>query len=359
MKKLFVLILILFVMAALAACGEDVDLPVVLEIGATPTPEPAPPIVDAAFDEDEDETAPRALSVIPSIEINVIGDITATLTNVYDFYVWQAGDIGVYMSRQATVAFNVNAVLANGRTLLSAGTAYPIEYIAPGGFAVFYIVWDANDFVHKFVPLGEIAAQYHPGTFFQLTDVHHEYAAFNCGFDDCDHPDTLEGYFQCELSPLRGHLRALAVPTPAEIIPSITIRSPGIFTGEEVTILITFTHVFDTISHGDACNMSGRSFYLLPEGSVSFNRDVELFLNYPDDFVLVRAGETFYVYGHENFGFRYGTFYHDEMPYFTVLSFGFHVVGESDRRPVVFDMSHREDYGPWMDIFSVSANAVR
>jgi len=89
------------------------------------------------------------------------------------------------------------------------------------------------------------------------------------------------------------------------IIPSITIRPPEIFEDDDLTI--TFTNVYDAIGRADITMQSAMWFYLAPNGTFSFNRDIEL-LTETEETLTARAGEVMSLYGHPSLGFIYGEF---------------------------------------------------
>jgi len=96
----------------------------------------------------------------------------------------------------------------------------------------------------------------------------------------------------------------------APIIASITIRPPGIFEDDDLTI--TFTHVYDAIGRADIATQSMLWFYLAQNGSISFNRAIELSSMFEGgarfETIYLAAGEVLNVYGHEHLSFHYGDF---------------------------------------------------
>ena len=177
--------------------------------------------------------------------------------------------------------------------------------------------------------------------------------------------ETTNGYFYEEV---KNHQTATPAPEqipPIPILPSpavnppvlssITVRPPlwDIFPESDLTI--SFTHVFDFINGADACNQSSRWYYLTPEGSVRFNRDVELSF-FDIDCVkthtfMLPARETLYVRDFTRFNMYYGTAVFDEMPYFQRLDISFIVTHDESQWPLVVDMSQ---YGINSEMFKVS-----
>ena len=118
--------------------------------------------------------------------------------------------------------------------------------------------------------------------------------------------------------------QALAATLPgyedAPVLSGITIRPPGILEDDDLTI--TFTNVRDAIGRADIMTQSQIWFYLEPNGSISFNRDIELTSRLDPDgehfeTILLRAGEVLEIYplasamnfyGELMLSFHYGDF---------------------------------------------------
>ena len=298
--------------------------------------------------------------IIPSIDIMLDG-VKATLTNVYEFCRWHGfATSSLYFARGATVTFYTDAVTSNGQLHFTSGRAYRISDFSAYGVLQFYLAWDSDAQSSRFVvqdalPENAFITRYIFIDVYSFETRH----IFCAGWMECNHQNIVE-YFECTRLPChsRLHVRSMAVPVEPPLISSITVRPPlwDVFPKSDLTI--SLTNVFDFVNGADACNQSGRWYYLTPEGSVRFNRDVVLSfldINFVETHTLtLPAGEILYVRDFTRFGFYYGTAVFDEMPYTQSMHISFIVTHDEALRPMVVDMSHLDEYGLNSWLFLVS-----
>jgi len=226
-------------------------------------------------------------TLIPSIKIHVSGFITVTLTNVYEFYHPFGLRMGLYMAPNGTITLNdTDGPYYPGIGVLTAGTPFSFADLTFDGSAVsFYLAYDAatdsykwlDDYMHWVGQRYENRASIMINQFFTFED------------------------FAANLEEARRSLRDREwqefVPSPdnAPIIPSITIRPPEIFEDDDLNI--TFTNVRDIIGRADITLQSQIWFYMEPNGTISFNRDMRLTTE-TGEVISLSAGEVLNVYEH-------------------------------------------------------------
>jgi len=249
-------------------------------------------------------TAAEAPQLIPSIDIHFSETVFVTLTNVYEFYAPFGYRMSIYMGEGGTVRFNgidgpysyqLDSILYQGRT-------YLLEEIQPEG-------WGAVSF-----SLGRCrttAALVFPD-YMELIGGTYQWVAqlmINQYMDFEAHTNALAQYGRYSLF-RHTWQKDTQVFEDVPHIAGITIRPPGIFEDDDLTI--TFTNVYDHIGRADIMTQSMIWFYLSQDGSFSFNRDVELTSMFDDgarfETIHLAAGEVFDMYGHSSVSFHYGNF---------------------------------------------------
>jgi len=264
----------------------------------------------------------ESTSFIPSIEIRLAGDITVTLTNVYPLYRQEGFRMSIFMAQDGTITFNNTD--ASWFHTLYAGTAYAFAELSEDGSAVsFNVGRDAESGTYKLVDyMGLVGGRYEWAVQLMIN----EFA-------------TLEQFVAAlgegDIGGLRSHE---VIELPDTVIPAITIRPPGIFEDDDLTI--TFTNVYDAIGRADLAAQSQIWFYVDWSGSIRFNRDIELtsYIPYSGETVEViqlGAGEVLYVSQHVALGFHYGDFPVYGHHYATSRShdISFHIVREAADLP--------------------------
>jgi len=258
-------------------------------------------------------TAAEAPHLIPSIDIHFSETVFVTLTNVYEFYAPFGYRKSIYMGEGGTVRFNgidgpysyqLDSILYQGRT-------YSLEEIAPEG-------WGATSFNLGRCPA--TGALVFPD-YMELIGGTYQWVAqlmINQYMDFESHTAALAQYGRYSLfrhtwqkdSQFIDEPEGVPLAEYAPIIESITIRPPGIFEDDDLTI--TFTNVYDAIGRADIMMQSAIWFYLAQNGSFSLSRDVELTSMFDDgarfETIQLAAGEVFNMHGHTNVSFHYGNF---------------------------------------------------
>ena len=160
---------------------------------------------------------------------------------------------------------------------------------------------------------------------------------------------TLALILLLSLIPAPAPAQAATTETQAPLIPSITIRPPEIFEDDDLTI--TFTNVYDATGAAHITMQSQVTFTLAPNGSISFNRDIEL-ITAEGESITLPAGQVFYMYGHSSVSFYYGTFpncptahpaFYEAYVTYGILpegrrhAIGFSVVSATHRVPFIYD----------------------
>jgi len=248
--------------------------------------------------------AAEAPQLIETIDIHFSETVFVTLTNVYEFYAPFGYRKSIYMGPGGTVRFNgidgpysytLDSILYQGRT-------YLLEEIAPEG-------WGATSFNLGRCPA--TGALVFPD-YMQLIGGSYQWVAqlmLNQYTDFQAHTLALAAYGRYSL--FRHTWQKDTIDHDlAPLVESITIRPPGIFDDDDLTI--TFTSVYDAIGRADIMMQSAIWFYLAQNGSFSLNRDVELTSMFDGgarfETIQLAAGEVFNMYGHSDVSFHYGNF---------------------------------------------------
>ena len=242
--------------------------------------------------------------LIPSIDIHFSETVFVTLTNVYEFYVPFGYRMSIYMGEGGTIRFNgINGPYSHELgTILYEGRTFDINDIQPEGCgaASFNLGWCSAISGFVFPDYMELVG----GTYQWVAQL-----MINQYIDFQAHTDALAQYGRYSLF-RHTWQKDTQVFENVPRIAGITIRPPGIFEDDDLTI--TFTNVYDHIGRADIMTQSMIWFYLSPNGSFSLNRDVELTSMFNDgekfETIHLAAGEAFNMYGHSSVSFHYGDF---------------------------------------------------
>jgi len=204
------------------------------------------------------------------------GDTAITLTNVHRHYFRFGYRMGIYATPNSTITFNsVNTPYVHGHGRLTSRTPYNLYQFteAIGGSAVsFNMGWCSTTGTIVFPYYMDLIGGVYPWVAQLMFFMHPT-------FDDHVAAMHRYGYSSLLMHMLRPNppepLPPNVHPTEdAPIIPGITIRPPDLAPGDNLTV--TFTNVYDAIGAADITMQSARWFYVAPNASVSFNRDMEL-----------------------------------------------------------------------------------
>jgi len=303
-------------------------------------------------------------TLIPSIDLYFGHDTFITLTNVYEHYVqFHYRGMAIYMGHDGTITFNSpDTPYVPGLGQILPGVAIPVSAFSDafgGGAVSFNMGWCADTNSNVFPSYMELIG----GRYQWVKQImFFRYATIE------DHRAAMEYYDTRSLlihvlpqQEQHSYDVITSEVTRAPIIPSITIRPPDL--AEDDDLEVTFANAYDAIGFADIMMQSARWFYLAPNGSVSFNRDMELTSFNPYDgetieVINLPAGEVFYVYGHEAVSFFW--------MYYPVYCCHFDFEpGVYGTRGFAFNVREQQ-YGPWwpdgkgrLTYFAVSSDTPR
>jgi len=239
------------------------------------------------------------------VDVTLAEGVSIVLADVYEYYVPFGYRKSIYMGQGGAIRFvGIDGPYHHQFGVLQANRTFTFAELAPEG-------WGAVSF-----NLGRCrtTGSYLWADYMGLIGGTYEWVAqimLNQYMDFEAHTGAMAQYGRNSL--LNHVLPGGIVERPhgfAALIPSITIRPTELLPG--CTLQITLTNAFDSLERADITFQSQESFFLAPNGSISFNRDIELSSMFEGgarfETVTLAAGEVFYVYGHENLSFQYGSF---------------------------------------------------
>jgi len=245
----------------------------------------------------------QAPSLVQSINIHFSEDVFVVLTNVYEFYAPFGHRMSIYMGEGGSVRF----MGADAPYGLYTGRTYFFDELTIGGSAVSFNLGWCNS-TSRLVwadYMGLIGGTYEWVAQIMLN----RYISFEA------HAAALQQHgryslFRHTWQQDTGTTEPQAPILEAPRITEVTIRPPDIF--EDDDLLITLTYVYDHIGRADIATQTARWFYLAPNGTISFNRNIELSSMFGGgerfETIYLVAGEVFSMQGHENVSFYYGSF---------------------------------------------------
>jgi len=257
-------------------------------------------------------TNPEPDLMLDQVDLYFGQGTTVTLTNVHRHYFRFGYRMGIYATPSSTITFHsINTPYwhLTGSRLLR-GVPYNLHEFseAIGGVAVdFNMGWCSTTGTHVFPDYMELVGGVYPWAVQLMFFMHTTFEAHQAAMHYYGYSSLL-----MHVLPVNPpeHYAPPAEWNSAAIIPRITVRPPDLAEGDNLDV--TLTNAFDIVDHADITMQSARIFYVAPNGSVSFNRDMNLTLVKPDhsyDAVFptmhLPAGEVFYVYGHSSIVFHW------------------------------------------------------